>query len=269
MNKVVLILLLLGSITARAQTPTGAEQRIQSYMDGISYWRFEYSSDDTTFANEVSSGDSLAFYNNALKAYLVNEAGAEPLLLKANMKSLEGSDISIVTSDDKKLRIYSWNTHTGGTMNFFENVIIYSAGGSTKAVEASAFYKQQEGNAEGEAREIYKVPSESDKIYLAIYSAKLATNYVAKYITAYSIVNGELKEADVFSSNKEITSSMMYDYDYLSNYDFEKMKEVNTIKLAKGNKKLYIPLVQDGQMTGMWQLYIWDGSKFVYSKDVK
>ena len=64
------------------------------------------------------------------------------------------------------------------------------------------------------------------------------------------------------SSGKFVT----YIYDYMANYDFEKMKEVHTVHLSKNGKKLYIPDVTDGQLNGKMQVYNFNGSKFVYDK---
>lgn len=261
-----LFLMFVGFATG-AQTINDYEQQIRNCLDGVSYWRFEYSKDDTLFRNAVDATDSVVYYNDALKKYLIKNAAGNTMLLKGAMKGLEEAEISVVTSQDKKMRIYSWDTHTGGAMHVYENVILYSDGGKVNAVEASMF--NDKDDVEGEAIEVHNVASGDGTLYLVIYKSVFSTKDVGKKIAAYQAVNSEIRQAEVFSTEKGLRSSLEYKYDYMSNYDFEKMREVYSVKLSKNNKKLYIPVVENEQMTGMWQLYNWDGSKFVFSKNVK
>ena len=45
------------------------------------------------------------------------------------------------------------------------------------------------------------------------------------------------------------------------------MKESYVLHMDK--QKLYVPLVEGDKLNGKWQVYIWNGNKFVYDKNAK
>lgn len=270
MKRIAIILLLFCSATTNAQTIEEVEQQIQYYLDGISYWRFEYVEEDTSFAYEVEPYDSLMSINNQLADYIIHTAKSQPLLLKNEMKSLDESDITIISSDDKNLKLICWNTYLGGTQHANQVIAIYKHNNIVRAVALPELEFKTRKYGIGHYNRLYTLTtSNKQKYYLAIYSHILSNSIASGGVVAYDLQSGQPAEVDIFQAKTGSYSRIEYEYDYLSNFNFDGMKEEYTIKLAKGNKKLYIPVVDNGQMTGMWQLYNWDGSKFVYSKDTK
>lgn len=267
---VILSLLLGASFATQGQTLLEVEQQISVYLDGISYWRFEYSAEDTSFGHEVNPEDSVSHINNALYNYIKEVVVKVPGILKRPPKLPENSDMKIVSSADKKFCIYSWDTHTGGSMKFYNVIGLYQKNGSVSAIPINDIVKNKGTDPAGSCDEILTVTSSSnERIYMAIFNSTLGTNYSAKVITAYRLENNQLNEVEIFITDDSKDKSLTYEYDYMSNYDFEKMKEINTVHLSKNGKKLYVPDVQNNQMTGEWQIYNFDGSKFVYDKTGK
>lgn len=258
-------------MATQAQTMPEVEQQIKAYLDGISYWRFEYSAEDTSFGYEVSSEDSVRIINDKLYGYIKNEVAKVPGILKKAPSLPENSDMKITSSPDKKISIYSWDTQTGGTWHFYNSVAIFNAGnGSVKADTINYVNTADEPPSNGgTCLDIWSIQTKTQTVYLAVILERYTSSDYAKSVTAFSIENGELNQINVFEKDGQAISLLSYEYDYMSNYDFEKMKEVNNIHLSKNGKKLYIPDVVDNQMTGQWQIYNFDGSKFVYDKTGK
>ncbi len=135
MRKAVFILLALCSINIHsyAQT-TDAAQQVKTYLDAIEYWRYAYSPEDSGVNPNANPQDSLLAANNKLEQFLLHGGGTS---IAANDKVLEEAGMRIISSDDKNLRIYSWNTETGEGRDKYHTIIECRTGTGYKATSAA------------------------------------------------------------------------------------------------------------------------------------
>lgn len=265
MKYITLILLLCFGAVANAQT--AGTSPMQQYLDGISYWRFEYNAEDTSFGHEVSAQDSIYAMNDSLTHYLMNVAPTQPGVLKRKPMLAENADIKIITPEDKKLAIYCWNSHTG-TLDFYNAIALYETADGVKSHKL-ADVSERKGleKVSGEFYDVLSVTGDKgERYYIFQARVKMSENEVLNIMTAYTITNNQLIGYELFEGGNSSGKFVTYIYDYMANYDFEKMKEVHTVHLSKNGKKLYIPEVADGQLNGKMQVYNFNGSKFVYDK---
>jgi hypothetical protein len=80
-----------------------------------------------------SADDSLAHANAMFAKKLSYYISKCPFTINQKFSSLANDHLDISTSNDGLFRIYSWDTWTGGTMHFFENVMQYKSGSNFKA----------------------------------------------------------------------------------------------------------------------------------------
>jgi len=265
-----IILLVATASQVHGQSVQQVEQDILGYLSKIQYWRYEYSAEDTNFSAEVSPVDTIEVANRELLQYFLKVGVNNQTMLSAPFNLLEKADIKIVTSPDKKMRIYSWDTHTGGTMHFFNTVAQYETGSGvtiTEIRDKPEHYKDSmiPGNT---YNLIYTMADKSGKkYYLPVYTAIYSTKDVMKGIRAFSIENGKLLDAEIFKATNKTLSRIEYGYDYMTNYSFKKMKEEYTLYINK--QKLYIPVVEGEKITGRWLIYVWNGEQFVFDKNAK
>jgi hypothetical protein len=246
-------------VTARAQSVQQIEHEINTHLKHIQYWRFEYSPEDTVFKTQVNQQDSIMGANTMLLNYLMKVCNRNAEVLRYDFKLPESSDMKIVTSGDKKVRIYSWDTHTGENEHDNYTVFQCETSGGVKA-----FSKLNGITGKAYQKIIFAEP----KYYLAIASDMVAENNSEKTVQALSIIQNELRTVDIFKEDvKQPANYISYTYNYSSNYDFRKMKEEYDIKLENG--KLYIPQVNDYKMTGQYAVYNFDGDKFILDKNAK
>lgn len=266
MKYIASILFLCFAAAANAQTAAGTSA-IQQYLDGISYWRFQYNAEDTSFGHEVSAQDSIYAMNDSLMQYLVNVAPAQPGFLKRKPMLAENADIKIISTEDKKLAIYCWNSHAG-TLDFYNAVALYETANGVKSHKlADASERKGLEKASGEFYDVQSVTNDNgERYYIFQARVKMSEKEVLNIMTAYTIADNQLKAYELFEGGASAGRFVTYIYDYMANYDFEKMKEVHTVHLSKNGKKLYIPDVTDGQLNGKMQVYNFNGSKFVYDK---
>jgi hypothetical protein len=254
MNRAFKILLLffvlLSCKTVLAQAPVSeGEQQIKYYLDQIQYWRYQYSPDDSGVNPDASPTDSVAAMNKALLNYLI----ANTALLRTDFKSLDEAGMKIVTSDDKKLRIYSWDTETGDEKHVYDAVAQYETNNGLNA-EALNDISAREFKPGSLYTDIYTI-DHSRKNYLVIASAIRSQKDAMKGIYGYTIENNKLAAANSLPGG-----AIEYTYDYFSNYDYKSMKEKNMPHMDKG--RLYIPVVESDKITGKWMVYEFDGNQF-------
>lgn len=258
------ILFLCFATGVNAQT-TGTSH-IQRYLDGISYWRFEYNAEDTSFGHDVSATDSIYAMNDSLTNYLLQVAPTQPGVLKRKPMLAENADIKIVTTEDKKLAIYCWNSHAG-KLDFYNAIALYETNDGVKSIKlANVSDARGLEKASGEFYDVLSITNESGRYYIFQARVKMSEKEVLNIMTAYTVADNQLKAYELFEGGASSGRFVTYIYDYMANYDFEKMKEVHTVHLSKNGKKLYIPEVMDGQLNGKMQVYNFNGSKFVYDK---
>lgn len=220
-----------------------------------------------TLQNNVDQIDSLEAANSYFLNYL-KQACLNPAVIKAPLNSINNKhNFSILTSEDGKLRIYNWDSETGGTMYFFDAVAQYVTGNTTKVevLNDIADLSEKDMHTGFLYLNIYTIHTRDAKtIYLVygrgIYSGREAANN----IEAISIDNGKYKHVPLFKTQTKSLSVINFAYDNVL------CKSDPNIKLSDDKSKLYIPVVdKDETTTGKYLIYKFDGYNFVYDKNAK
>lgn len=117
--------------TVFAQSPQQIEVDLLKSFEKIDYWREKQN--DTTIDIDVGIR-SLLNANNTFAKKLKYYAENYPATIIYPFSSLKKDYLIISTSSDHLFRIYSWDTETGGTMHFFENVMQYKSANKMKTI---------------------------------------------------------------------------------------------------------------------------------------
>jgi len=140
------------AVPALAQTPQAIERELVNHVKAIKKYARENTPDAAT---------SLDSENDALKAKLV-KYGRLASVLKYPFNELK-KQIYVATSKDGKFRIYSWDTETGGTMHFFENVFQFQGAGGKVISKAAVLDDDDSG---GFYTDVFQVTTKSGMLYL-------------------------------------------------------------------------------------------------------
>jgi len=170
--------------------------------------------------------------------------------------------LKMATSADKKLRVYSWDNNSGGTMRFFNQIYQFDANGNI-TVNASL----ASNDSQAYFSKIYTVQNKNNEsIYLVISNSILSSKYSVQHINAYKIGTENLQSASVFKTKTNTLDKISVEYDFFSVVDRPE-RPVELITLD--NNTLKIALVDDKQnVTSKNLIYEWNGDVFVY-KGVK
>lgn len=169
-----------------------------------------------------------------------------------------GSNLYIITSEDKKLRYYVWDTGLGGTMASFDQIIQYSSNGKVKTV-----YNKEQSDTPYFVSEIIKRIINNQTYYLVISNGIFSNKDQAQAVQALTIRNNKLIDTDkVFKTKTKILNKIKVDFDFFSVVD----RPERPLKLIKFEKdKLYIPIVDEkGVVSKKFLIYQLNNNYFQY-----
>ena len=153
---VITFILLALTFSAFGQTNTEIEQELIGHIKNIQKW--------SNYGDEFNE-DLLAKENDIFKKKLL-EYTKNASTLNYQFSELK-KYLSLSTSEDGKLRIYSWDTESGGTMHYFSTV--YQFQGKDGNVYSESI-EYEEGDAGAFASDIFDVDTKNGKVYLARFT---------------------------------------------------------------------------------------------------
>ncbi|GAB3909296.1 hypothetical protein [Mucilaginibacter boryungensis] len=251
MKKVILVCVLFLSVNGLfAQTTKRIEADLLKSFKKIDYWR--WNNKDTT----INNIDSLFEANNRFGRKLQNYASKYPYTIYAPFHSLIKNDVDINTSSDNLLRVYSWDTETGGTMHFFQNVFQYK---ERAKVYASFTPYKVEGDDQPNYRKIYTLTSNGTSYYLVTFLTIGSSKDIVKGLEIFQIKKDTLVGTKLIKTKNGLTNELFYYYD-LSKTDDDIDAD---IKYDSVKSIIYMPLVtQHNRATKKYITYKFTGKYF-------
>ena len=147
----------------------------------------------------------------------------------------------IATSPDMKFRIYSWDTLTGGTMHFFDNVYQYL--GRDGKVHSKGNSDVEEGNAGAFYTDIFQLNTRNGRVYLASSQSILSTSYKGQSIKLYRVGIRSLSEnVKLIKTKAGLTNSLRFAYDFFSVAD-RKERPIKLFRYDKKSRSIKFPIV--------------------------
>jgi hypothetical protein len=145
----------------------------------------------------------------------------------------------IATAADGLFRIYSWDTQTGSTMHFFDNVFQFKIAGGT----ASLMQEPPEGDSGMYYTKVFMVKSDGQTYYLAVYRFIGSTRVMGGGVNVFIIKNDKLsKEAKIIKTQTGLHNSLNYDYDA----QFAINDKHPDITFDQPRQTIKIPLIAEG-----------------------
>lgn len=249
--------ILFASAAASAQTPAAIERELIGHLDNI-----------TKYGNYGSNRDDakLSKNNADLEAKLL-KYGKRADVLRYRFPKLKGKMI-VTTSKDGNLRIYSWDSNTGGTAHWQENVFQYRI--SSGKVIAEADGERAEGEAcNGFYHQIFQTDTPGGRIYLANSNAQCSTSLNQQTIESFRITGDKLDtKAKAIKTRSGVTNRISFAYDFFSVVDRPE-RPVRLFTYNEATKTFRFPIVirdrnsPQGRVTNRFISYRFDGQYFV------
>jgi len=245
----------LAALTTIAQTPAQIEKSLLASLDDVAkYGNYTGNWDD------VKSEKA----NQQLKDTLLRN-GKRADVLRYSFKELKGR-MFVATSADGKLRVYSWDTDTGGTMHDFASVYQYQG----RSGKVYVWSDSGEGGGGGAfTSEIFDVPTKTGTIYLATTTFIATTSLSAQWISTMRI-NGERLDQKVrlIKTASGLTNNVGFEYDFFTVVDRPE-RPIKLFKFNAAKKEFSFPVVIEdektpqGRVTDKMITYRFNGTYFV------
>jgi hypothetical protein len=241
------------------QTNAEIEQELIGHIKNIQKWSIY-----TDNYNE----DLLAKENDIFKNKLLNHTKV------ASTLNYEFSELKqylfLATSEDRKLRIFSWDTEAGGTTHFFATVYQFQGKDGNIYSESEEL---EEGDSGAFVSDIFDIDAKSGKVYLARFTS-IFWDLCYQSINSFEIEENSLNHNKKLIKTKSgLTSSLGFEYDFSSVRD-RKERPIKLILYDKKTKTIKIPVVIEdkqfnngGKVTDRFINYKFDGTYFLKQKN--
>jgi hypothetical protein len=252
----VIALVLLSSIATFSQTPAAVERELLESIAGL----------EKNAKGSPSDVAKLAKSNAEIESKLL-KYGRRSDILRYRFPKLKGR-MMITTSKDGNLRIYSWDSQTGGTAHWQENVFQYRTKGGKVAAESDG--DRSEGEAcNGFYHQIFQTDTPEGRVYLANSTAQCSTSLNQQTIEAFRIVGDKLDtKANAIKTRSGVTNKISFAYDFFSVVDRPE-RPVRLFSYNEATKTFRFPIVirdrksPQGRVTNRFISYRFDGQYFV------
>jgi hypothetical protein len=204
--------------------------------------------------------DSVIYENSILKEKLLRYTKSNPQMLTYDFPLLNNLGFYKATSPDHTFCIFSWDTQTGGTMHFFENIAVYEQYGK----RYTKLFEKEEGTPGGFYTDIFQLTDELNTFYIA-HEHRILSNS-----DCYQAVHTFDFEKDQFDDNFKkiktksgLTNTLGFSYNFFSVVD-RKERPVMLISFNNKLNTITIPVVtSEGQVNAKQIVYQYDGDYFV------
>jgi len=246
------------AFSAAAQDMSSIEKGLLAKYQRITYW-LSYYTDDTTV--KVDKYDSLEKANWAFQNALLQVTASSLASLNYPFKTLQDSGLTVTTSNDAHLRVYSWDTEEGGTMHIFASVYQFR---TTKGVQSKTFQDSPKEANPGEwCPFIYTLRTPSKTYYLVVNYAIFSHQENHQGIQTFTIGKNSLNDSvKLFKTKTGFRNGISVDFNFFS---VEKRQErpVRLVTFDSSKKEVRIPVVEGrGTVTDRSIVYRWTGSYF-------
>ena len=179
--------------------------------------------------------------------------------------------VNIAASDDGDIRIYSWDTQLGGTMIRWDNVIQYRSNGKLKSLEGS-IWSIDESEEKNEidfgcwTKAIYSFKrNDGQTIYVTESYFRESGSYGCSTLDAFYVSEGKLKMIENAFVTPNKNHRIGTEYIIPSWYFSTDGKGWDWIySLDRNTQTFYVPIVDDLELLDQYDLYRFNGNKFVY-----
>lgn len=204
--------------------------------------------------------DTLDRDNETFEKMLSKYLSAVPSTMAYPFSELKKEGLSIATSSDKQLRIYSWDSRMGGSMHIFSNIYQFRVG--DKIYAHSANESDKDGDTRGSYSEIFTVDS-TNKIYLGLYNSIYSTKDCGNTVKAFKIEKDGLNDSlALIKVDTVVCNELSFGFNFFSVVDRPE-RPVKLVYYNAKSKTLKIPVIGDNDaVTAEFILYRYNGKYF-------
>lgn len=249
--------LLGATVTVSAQTNASIEQSVLTHLDKL---------EKAAYRSGTGDFDVLEKENRSLKNEFLSY-GKKASTIKYDFPLL-AKKMFVVTSKDRRFRVYSWDNQQGGSGRINENVFQY--------VDAAGKSHTWSPNSDGEGvvcsgfyHQIFQADTPSGRVYLANSTAPCSNALAMQDLSIFRIEGKKLSDVKLIRTKSGLTNSIHFEYDFFSVVDYPE-RPIKLFFFDEKKKSFRFPVVVEdknflngGRVTDKFITYEFNGKYFV------
>jgi len=250
MKYIILLFLFVISGTTFTQNTSETYAILAGYLKKMAYHKYD-----------APDPDSVAIANTNFKRVLLKYLTEHPSSITSDMDKVVKAGLKIASSDDNLFRIYSWDTETGGTMKFYENIYQYRYGNKV-------YVKQPVSDIEGDPNswfsKIYTLPTDEGTYYIGVQYSDFSNRDKYTGLGFFKIAFDALQEnVKLVKTSKGMESEIGIGFDFFSVVDRTE-RPLELIIYDAISKTIKVPVVneENGSVTDKFKEYKFTGEYF-------
>jgi len=234
-----------------------AESKIVAEMDSI------YATENSYYIHRMHNEKLITLIKHDPRAYSYDF----PLMQKRDY-------VSVVASDDNKLRLFYWDTGEGGTMIDWGNLCLFESEGKIFMYDCGIYEIE---NTEADefspgcaVERLHTIKADNgEQYYLAQIYIRESSNLGYQEIFPVKISDGKLVPVEIFDRDSDNYNNCTREYTIADWYYKANVGEGWDwlYRFDKDNQTLYVPEVVDMELTDRYNLYRFNGKRFEYIGD--
>lgn len=217
---------------------------------------------DKAVAFHYQDIDSLMYYDSLYHHTLINYIQNNPNSFKESFTALASQNLlNVITSEDKKMKIYSWESFDNGSMRFYKVMFQYKVG---KEIKTQIMQVEDPTDPLYNFTSIYTLNSKEKTYYIALSKNKASNKDVSESIHVFTIETDSVNYNNpLFKTSRATYNRIDVPYDFFSISD----NEGQIIMYLPKEKIVKIPIVtEDGMVTPRYIIYKFNGQNFIHTK---
>jgi hypothetical protein len=209
------------------------------------------------------TGDSLIKANDDFQKLLLKYTAKNKETLTYPFKNLNDSGLSIHTSKDKKFRIYSWDTWTGGTMHFYRNVFQFKGAKAIHSKTIPSYFENNEDGPDCTYHSLSDLQVGQNTYYITL-SIMVGSSAIYYHTAKIFSINGDKLNDTVklIKTKSGIKNEIGYEID-LHHADISEDRDKMYPGYDEAKQEIILPLVDgNGRVTWKKIIYKFRGSYF-------
>jgi hypothetical protein len=252
-------LILIFTFSLYGQDIKTCNKRLKETFEKIEFYSSQKDENENTY-------DSIEKYNGIFEKALLKYSRSIPETLTFDFKDLAKIGLKISESQDGFLKIYCWDSETGGTMRNYRNVFQFKD--SNKLFSQKLISDIDESGESSFSYEIVDQVISENKTFYIVKCVSIGSSAVSRHkIKIFSIDNSKLNEnAKLIKTKTGIRNELSYDIDFSSSVNQESDSvdsEYAWLLYDKKNKIISLPLIlENGKLTKRKIKYVFKGKYF-------
>jgi hypothetical protein len=250
MKYIILLFLFVISSTTFTQNTSETYAILAGYLKKMAYYKYD-----------SPDADSVVIANTNFKRVLLKHLTEHPSSITSKMDKVVKAGLKIASSEDNLFRIYSWDTETGGTMKFYENIYQYKSGDKVYVLSPVS---DVEGDPNSWFSKIYTLPTDEGTFYIGVQYSDFSNRDKYTGLGFFKIEFNSLQEdVKLVKTSKGMESEIGIGYDFFSVVDRTE-RPLELIKYDADSKTIKVPVVneENGSVTDKFETYQFNGKYF-------